>query len=113
MNMRNVLMSTLAISLLALSTPVEAEEEVVIETLPVKNSIYMLAGQGGNIGLFIGEDGTFLIDDQFAPLTPKHLEAIRAAGGELPKFLINTHYHADHTGGNENLGKAGTLIFSF
>jgi cyclase len=72
----------------------------------------MLVGKGGNIGLFIGEDGTFLIDDQFAPLTPKHLEAISAAGGELPRFLINTHYHGDHTGGNENLGKAGTLIFS-
>jgi cyclase len=112
MKMRNALLSSLVVSLLALSMPAAAEEEVVIKTLPVKDSIYMLVGQGGNIGLFIGEDGTFLIDDQFAPLTPKHLEAIRAAGGELPKFLINTHYHADHTGGNENLGKAGTLIFS-
>jgi len=89
-----------------------AQEEVTIKTIPVQNGVYMLVGQGGNIGLFIGEDGTFLIDDQFAPLTPKHLEAIRAAGGEVPKFLINTHYHADHTGGNENLGKAGAVIFS-
>jgi len=89
-----------------------AQEEVTIKTIPVQNSVYMLVGQGGNIGLFIGEDGTFLIDDQFAPLTPKHLEAIKAAGGEVPKFLINTHYHADHTGGNENLGKAGAVIFS-
>jgi glyoxylase-like metal-dependent hydrolase (beta-lactamase superfamily II) len=102
----------LVVGRFGLSISAAAEEEVVIKTLPVRDGIYMLVGQGGNIGLFIGEDGTFLIDDQFAPLTPKHLEAIKAAGGEVPKFLINTHYHADHTGGNENLGKAGTLIFS-
>jgi cyclase len=103
----------LVIGLLGLSIPANAaDEEVTIKTLKVQNGIYMLVGQGGNIGVFIGEDGTFLIDDQFAPLTPKHLEAIKAAGGEVPRFLINTHYHADHTGGNENLGKAGTLIFS-
>ena len=112
MKMRIVLPFFLVVNLLVLPAPVGAEEEVVIETVPVKESIHMLVGSGGNIGLFIGDDGTFLIDDQFAPLTPKHLEAIKAAGGELPKFLINTHYHADHTGGNENLGKAGTLIFS-
>ncbi|MDF1552426.1 MAG: MBL fold metallo-hydrolase [Deferrisomatales bacterium] len=92
--------------------PAVAADTVNIETVPVRNGIFMLTGQGGNIGLFIGEDGTFLIDDQFAPLTEKHLAAIRAAGGDTPRFLINTHYHADHTGGNENLGKAGALIFS-
>jgi glyoxylase-like metal-dependent hydrolase (beta-lactamase superfamily II) len=112
MNMKYARLSSLAAVLLAASSPAAAEEEVAIQTLPVRDGISMLVGQGGNLGLFIGEDGTFLIDDQFAPLTPKHLEAIRAAGGDTPKFLINTHYHADHTGGNENLGKAGTLIFS-
>jgi len=112
MKTRNVLISSLVAGLLALTTAAAAEEEVVIQSVPVTKGISMLVGQGGNLGLFIGEDGTFLIDDQFAPLTPKHLEAIRAAGGDTPKFLINTHYHADHTGGNENLGKAGTLIFS-
>lgn len=106
------LIPILMVGLLGLSPASAAEKEVVIKTVPVKDGVYMLVGQGGNIGLFIGEDGTFLIDDQFAPLTPKHLEAIKAAGGQVPKFLINTHYHADHTGGNENLGKAGTLIFS-
>jgi glyoxylase-like metal-dependent hydrolase (beta-lactamase superfamily II) len=113
MNMHKGLISLLVVGLLGLSIPAAAaEEEVTIKTLQIRDGVYMLVGQGGNIGLFIGEDGTFLIDDQFAPLTPKHLEAIRAAGGEVPKFLINTHYHADHTGGNENLGKAGTVIFS-
>jgi cyclase len=102
----------LVVGLLGLANPAAADEEVTIKTVPVADGVSMLVGQGGNIGLFIGEDGTFLIDDQFAPLTPKHLEAIKAAGGDVPKFLINTHYHGDHTGGNENLGKAGTLIFS-
>lgn len=86
--------------------------EVEIKVVPVADQIYMLVGQGGNIGLFVGEDGTFLIDDQFAPLTDKILDAIRSVGGQHPKFLINTHYHGDHTGGNENLGKGGTLIVS-
>jgi glyoxylase-like metal-dependent hydrolase (beta-lactamase superfamily II) len=86
--------------------------EVKITTIPVTEQIYVITGEGGNIGLFIGRDGTFLIDDQFAPLTEKILAAIKSVGGDFPRFLINTHYHGDHTGGNENLGKGGTLIFS-
>ncbi|MGE4542945.1 MAG: MBL fold metallo-hydrolase [Pedobacter sp.] len=89
-----------------------AADEAAISTVPVTGNIYMLTGEGGNIGLFIGEDGTFLIDDQYAPLTEKIVAAIKSAGGEEPKFLINTHYHADHTGGNEHLGHSGSLIFS-
>lgn len=89
----------------------QAVDEKIIP-VPVTEQIYMIAGEGGNIGLFIGEDGTFLIDDQFAPLTEKIVEAIKSVGGDYPKFLINTHYHGDHTGGNEKLGKGGTLIFS-
>jgi cyclase len=112
MNLRKGLIAVFVVVLLGLSIPAAAQEEVTIKTIPIQKGVFMLVGQGGNIGLFIGEDGTFLIDDQFAPLTPKHLEAIRAAGGEVPKFLINTHYHSDHTGGNENLGKAGAVIFS-
>ena len=87
-------------------------DEVEIKTIPVTGQIYMVTGKGGNIGLFIGEDGTFLIDDQFAPLTERIIVAIKSVGGDFPKFLLNTHYHGDHTGGNENLGRRGTLIFS-
>ncbi len=87
-------------------------ENDMISPLPVTDGIFMIAGNGGNIGLFTGDDGTFLIDDQFAPLTEKILTAIKSVGGEHPKFLINTHYHGDHTGGNEKLGHGGTLIFS-
>lgn len=97
---------------LSFATVGKAAEDVKIAPIKVTGQIYMLEGQGGNIGLFIGEDGTFLIDDQFAPLTEKILAAIKSVGGEHPKFLINTHYHGDHTGGNEKLGKGGTLIFS-
>ena len=89
----------------------QAADEKIIP-IPVTEQIYMIAGKGGNIGLFIGGDGTFLIDDQFAPLTEKIIEAIKSVGGDYPKFLINTHYHGDHTGGNEKLGQGGTLIFS-
>jgi glyoxylase-like metal-dependent hydrolase (beta-lactamase superfamily II) len=78
----------------------------------VTEQIYLLTGQGGNLGVFVGTDGTFLIDDQYAPLTERIVAAIKTVGGDTPKFLLNTHYHGDHTGGNENLGKEGTLIFS-
>ena len=92
-------------------TPGQAADEKIIP-IPVTEQIYMIVGEGGNIGLIIGADGTFLIDDQFAPLTEKIVEAIKSVGGDYPKFLINTHYHGDHTGGNEKLGRKGTLIFS-
>ncbi|HEX9778820.1 MAG TPA: MBL fold metallo-hydrolase [Geopsychrobacteraceae bacterium] len=108
------LLTTLAVLVIGLApfAGSAAADEVTIGTLPISGQIYMLTGQGGNIGLLVGADGTFLIDDQFAPLTDKILAAIKKVGGEHPKFLINTHYHADHTGGNENLGRGGSLIFS-
>ena len=112
--MINKIIATLCIlsaGALSLTTPVHADD-VKINPTQITKQIYMLAGEGGNIGLFIGEDGTFLIDDQFAPLTEKILAAIKSVGGDTPKFLINTHYHGDHTGSNEKLGKSGTLIFS-
>lgn len=103
-----------ALAVLALGfnplTVATAADEVTIGTVPITRQIFMLTGQGGNLGLLVGPDGTFLIDDQFAPLTDKILAAIKAVGGEQPKFLINTHYHGDHTGGNENLGRRGSLI---
>ncbi|HXV63076.1 MAG TPA: MBL fold metallo-hydrolase [Vicinamibacteria bacterium] len=85
--------------------------DVEIKIHPVAGQVYYLEGQGGNIGLFIGNDGVFLIDDQYAPLTEKIVAAIRTLSDEPIRFLINTHMHPDHTGGNENFGKMGTLIF--
>ena len=83
---------------------------VAIEATELSSGIYMLTGSGGNLGVSVGEDGTFLIDDQFAPLSSKIMAAIKKLGGGTPKFLLNTHWHGDHTGGNENFGKAGSVI---
>jgi glyoxylase-like metal-dependent hydrolase (beta-lactamase superfamily II) len=70
----------------------------------------VLFGQGGNIGVSYGTDGTMIVDDQFAPLTPKIQAAIAGLGATPVKFLVNTHWHFDHAGGNENFGKAGATI---
>lgn len=81
-----------------------------IESQKISDSIYLLSGKGGNLGVSIGEDGTFLIDDKFAPLSDDILASIKKSGGDVPKFVVNTHFHGDHTGGNENFGKQGAII---
>jgi len=86
-------------------------DDVEIKVHPVSGNVSYLEGSGGNIGLFVGEDGVFLIDDQYALLTDKIVAAIRTVSNEPIRFLINTHMHPDHVGGNENFGKMGTLIF--
>jgi glyoxylase-like metal-dependent hydrolase (beta-lactamase superfamily II) len=72
----------------------------------------VLFGAGGNIGLSHGEDGNVLIDDQFAPLTERILAAVNSVDPDPVKFVVNTHWHGDHSGGNENLGKAGAVIIA-
>jgi cyclase len=89
-----------------------ARPEVQIKAEQLAPGVAVLFGEGGNIGVSWGEDGTVLIDDQFAPLTPKIQAAVAALGAQPVKYLINTHWHGDHTGGNENLGKAGALIMA-
>ncbi|MBA3776331.1 MAG: MBL fold metallo-hydrolase, partial [Betaproteobacteria bacterium] len=76
--------------------------KVQIKTEKLTNSTYMLTGAGGNLGVSIGADAVFVIDDQFAPLTPKIKAAIRKLSKKQVKFVLNTHWHFDHTGGNEN-----------
>jgi len=85
-------------------------DNVEIQTIKAADGIYMLTGKGGNIGLAVGADGVFLIDDQFAPLTEKIQAAITQVSDKPVKFVINTHWHPDHTGGNENLGSSGAVI---
>ena len=84
--------------------------DVEITTIPLESDLFMLMGRGGNIGLSVGEDGAFLIDDQFAPLTAKILAAVAEVTDQPVRWVLNTHWHGDHTGGNENLGDAGAMI---
>lgn len=86
--------------------------KVEIKAQKLADGVAVLFGAGGNIGVSFGPDGTVLIDDQFAPLTPKIQAAIQALGASPVKYLINTHWHGDHSGGNENFGKAGALILA-
>ena len=85
-------------------------DAVEISTHHVAGTVHYLAGQGGNIGLSIGDDGVVMIDDQFGPLTDRIVEAIRGISNGNIRFLINTHVHGDHTGGNENMGRMGVDI---
>ena len=101
----------IAALLVLVALPVLAQPaEVEIQTVTVAEGIYMLVGQGGNIGVSAGEDGVFLIDDQFAPLTAKIKAAVAAVSDQPIRFLVNTHWHFDHTGGNENFGNEEVVI---
>ena len=99
---------------LLLSAAAHAQEDrfaaVEITSQEVAPGIHMLMGMGGNIGVSVGADGVFMIDDQFAPLTDKITAAIATLSDQPIRFLVNTHWHYDHTGGNENLGNQGVLI---
>ncbi len=106
------LIVTATVALLPASAPAQDFDDVEIKATPVADGIYMLTGAGGNMGLCVGEDGTFLIDDQFAPLTEKIQAAIAGVTDQPVKFIVNTHWHGDHTGGNENFGEAGAVIFA-
>ena len=105
MRHRSFILAALLLPLAAI-----AQDTVTIDITHVRGSVHMLTGQGGNIGLSIGDDGVFMIDDQFAPLTDKIKAAIAAKTDRPIRFLINTHWHFYHTGGNENLGKDGVVI---
>src|SRR5271168_1622407 len=86
--------------------------KVQIETVKLAPNFYVLNGQGGAIGVLTGPDGVLMVDSQFAPLTEKIVAAVKQVSNAPIKFLINTHVHGDHTGGNENLGKMGVTIFA-
>lgn len=105
-----------ALAGLLLATTAHAQADrfagVTIRTQPLTPNVAVLFGEGGNIGVSHGADGTVLIDDQYAPLTPKITAAIAALPATPVKFVINTHWHGDHSGGNENLGKAGAVIIA-
>jgi glyoxylase-like metal-dependent hydrolase (beta-lactamase superfamily II) len=84
--------------------------KVEIKAEQVAPGIHLLKGSGGNIGVASGPDGVFVVDDQFAPLSEKILAAIRALSPGPIRFLVNTHWHGDHVGGNENFAKEGAVL---
>ena len=102
------LLATLALACL----PAVAQnfDKAEIKTEKLSPSTYVMYGAGGNLGVSVGDDAVFVIDDQYAPMTPKIIAAIKTLTDKPVQFVLNTHWHGDHTGGNENLGKAGTLI---
>ena len=101
-----------AILLLTLFTVPAFGQDVTIETTKLSDNVYMLIGRGGNIGVSVGEDGIFVIDDQFANITDKIVAALRQLSDKPIVFLANTHHHGDHTGGNENMAQLGATIIA-
>jgi glyoxylase-like metal-dependent hydrolase (beta-lactamase superfamily II) len=96
------------------AAPAAAQDfsKVEIKVEKLASGVAVLFGAGGNIGLSYGEDGNVVIDDQFAPLTDRILAAIKTVDADPVRFVINTHWHGDHTGGNANLGRAGAVILA-
>tara|TARA_R110002072_G_scaffold89232_4_gene199874 strand:- start:928 stop:1788 length:861 start_codon:yes stop_codon:yes gene_type:complete len=104
----------LFIFLTILSTWAQAAEDrwakIQIKIIPVTDNIFMLEGAGGNIGVSNGDDGMLMIDDQFEPLAGKIKTALKTISAEAPTFLLNTHYHGDHTGGNAKFGSDSIIM---
>jgi glyoxylase-like metal-dependent hydrolase (beta-lactamase superfamily II) len=106
--------AVVAVAGVALASMASAQQQdfskVEVKSEKVAEGIWVLMGAGGNIGMAVGPDGVFLVDDEYAPLTEKITAAVKGISDQPVRFLLNTHWHGDHTGGNENMGKAGILI---
>jgi len=101
-----------ALTLIFTPSSFAQEQEVEYITTPLSPTVTMIKGKGGNIAVSSGEDGVFIIDDQLKPLTDQLLDAIAKVSEQTIRFVINTHYHGDHVGGNETVGKAGSVIIA-
>ena len=114
MNIKKLATTCLLLSGISAAATVLAQDDrfanVTIETVPVTGNISMLIGSGGNIGVSTGEDGLLIIDDQYAPLAAKIRAALSQLNPDAPKFLLNTHFHGDHTGSNADFGVASIII---
>lgn len=110
--MKRLVLAIISLGLIAVCPTADARDfdDVKIEAAHVAGSVHMLTGWGGNMALCVGDDGAFLVDDQYAPLTEKIIAAIRKITDKPIRFVVNTHWHGDHTGGNENLGKRGAVL---
>jgi len=113
MSSKQLIISVVAVVAILLAQPLSAQQDfskVEIKTIPVSGGVSMLMGAGGNIGVLVGEDGAILIDDQYAPLSEKILAAVAALSDKPVSTVINTHWHGDHTGGNEALAEKGVIV---
>lgn len=102
--------SIAAISLCLIANAAAQAPPKKIEVEKIAEGVYVLIGSGGNIGVSAGSDGVVLIDDQYAPATPQVLAALATVNPNPPRFVVNTHWHGDHTGGNENLAAKGSVV---
>ncbi len=112
--MRNLLIGVAAATACAAAVHAQAPDfsQVQIKTTKIAGNFYTLEGQGGTIGVLAGPDGVLMVDAQFAPLSDKIVAAIKQISDGRIRFLINTHVHGDHTGGNENIAKQGATIMA-
>ncbi len=108
--MKGRLAAVLALAAAPALTQQQDFSKVEIKAEKVAEGVYMLTGAGGNIGLSVGKDGACVIDDQFAPLGDKILAAVKTITPNPVRFVVNTHVHGDHVGGNENMAKAGAIL---
>ncbi|HKZ73411.1 MAG TPA: MBL fold metallo-hydrolase [Steroidobacteraceae bacterium] len=110
MSVRTILVAAGALACGAAAAQQDDYSKVEIKSEKLVDNLYVMTGAGGNMALLTGPDGAVLVDDQFAPLAPKIRTAIAALTDKPVRFVINTHSHFDHTGGNEAFGKAGSVI---
>ncbi|MEO5922753.1 MAG: MBL fold metallo-hydrolase [Bryobacteraceae bacterium] len=106
------LIATLALAACSLFAQGTDYSQVQIKTTKISNNFYTLEGSGGMVGVLVGPDGVFMVDTQFAPLSDKLVAAIKAITPLPIKYVVNTHLHGDHTGGNENFAKLGATLLS-
>lgn len=105
------LISTVALGMTLLTARAQRDfANVVIKDIPAAGCVHMLEGAGGNVGASAGPDGILIVDDQFEPLADRIREALGKIGSGKPRFLINTHWHGDHTGGNAQFGKDAVIV---
>ena len=111
--MKRFLLCALPITLCLLANGARAQQDfskVEIKSTQVSGNVYMLEGSGGNIGVSVGGDGILIVDDQFAPLADKIRAALKKLGEGKLRYVLNTHWHGDHTGGNKEFGPEAPII---